>query len=285
MQKTAHYTLTRAILRLLRPLVRILLRNGIAYGSFAELVKKTYVDVAFEDFAPRGKKQTVSRVSAMTGLTRKETKRLYVMKDPDAGNTQQRYNRAVRVISGWLNDPAFHTADGRPAQLAVDQGATSFAALVKKYGGDVTTQSMLAVLESAASVQRTERGIELVQRAYLPGNDSGETLHILGADTAELIGTIDYNLGAEENDRRFQRKVSSYHLRADAVADFRVLAATRSQALLEELDAWLSTHEIEAGRPLESARYVSLGIYFFERPPAVRGHAQRDSGSRPEQQD
>ena len=69
-------TLARALHTMLRPLVRILLRNGIAYGSFAELAKKTYVEVAFEDFAPEGKKQTVSRVSALTGLTRKEVKRL-----------------------------------------------------------------------------------------------------------------------------------------------------------------------------------------------------------------
>jgi len=275
MKKSTHHTLTRAVLRLLKPLVRILLRNGIAYGSFAELAKKSYVDVAFEDFAPTGRKQTVSRVSAMTGLTRKETRRLHDIAEPDADSSQQRHNRAVRVISGWLNDPAFHDAEGQPAELTVDAGATSFAALVKKYGGDVTTRSMLAVLESAASVQHTEHGIKLIQRAYLPGNDRGETLHILGADTAELIATIDHNLRAAEGDRRFQRKVSSYHLRADSVAEFRTLAAARSQALLEELDAWLSTHEIEASAPEQTARYVSVGIYFFERAPTARGNAER----------
>ena len=60
MPEPVQKTLTQAIHTLLRPLVRILLRNGIAYGSLAELAKKAYVDVAFEDFPPEGRKQTVS---------------------------------------------------------------------------------------------------------------------------------------------------------------------------------------------------------------------------------
>ena len=66
MSESIQLVLANAILTLLKPLVRILLRNGVAYGSFAELAKKTYVDVAFEELAPPGKKQTISRVSALT---------------------------------------------------------------------------------------------------------------------------------------------------------------------------------------------------------------------------
>jgi hypothetical protein len=261
-------TLTRALLTLLKPLVRVLLRNGIAYGSFAELAKKTYVDVAFEAFAPSGKKQSVSRVSALTGLTRKETKRLHELDSPDADSIEQRYNRAVRVISGWLNDPTFHNAEGQPAELPVDGDSASFSALVKKYSGDVTTQAMLAVLQAASSVEKTETGVKLVQHAYLPGNDPSEKLAILGTDTAELITTIDHNLVSAADQRYFQRKVSNYNVRTDAVPAFRTLSAEKAQALLEELDAWLSEHEIEATETTdESGHYVSLGIYFFERGP------------------
>jgi len=253
-------TLTRALLTLLKPLVRILLRNGIAYGSFAELIKKTYVDVAFETFAPPGKKQTLSRVSAMTGMTRKETRRLHDLLQPDAGDSAQRYNRAVRVISGWVNDPRFQDTTGAPAQLSMDQGDSSFAALVKQYSGDMTTQAMLAVLEAADSVQRTARGVKLVRRAYLPGKDPREKLVILGTDTAELIATIDHNLVAADGERRFQRKVSSHRLRPEDLPAFQALSAEKSQALLEELDAWLSEHEITGD---VAGRYVSLGIYFY----------------------
>jgi len=259
-------TLARTLLTLLKPLVRILLRNGIAYGSFAEIAKKTYVDVAFEDFAPEGKKQTISRASAITGLTRKETRRLREMERPDADGSAQRYNRAVRVISGWLNDPLFCDASGQPVVLPLDGGDVSFAALVKKYSGDITTQAMLAVLRAASSVQLSDGGVRLVRHAYLPGGDPGEKLSILGIDSAELIATIDHNLGTDPHHRRFQRKVSNHRLRTDAVADFQALSAEKSQALLEELDAWLSAHEIDAGEDGDG-HYVSLGIYFYEHGP------------------
>ena len=268
MPNSIQQTLAHALLTLLKPLVRILLRNGIAYGSFAELAKKTYVDVAFEAFAPEGKKQTVSRASAITGLTRKESKRLRELRTPDAGSSEQRYNRAVRVISGWLNDPRFLDAAGQPAELPVDGEDASFAALVKKYSGDVTTRAMLAVLEAASSVEQTETGIKLIEHAYLPGKDPREKLAILGSDTAELIETIDHNLVAADDKRRFQRKVSNQRVRAEALPAFRALSTEKSQALLEALDAWLSAHETSADEPdAADAHYVSLGIYFFERGP------------------
>ena len=260
-------TLARALHTLLRPLVRILLRNGIAYGSFAELAKKTYVDVAFEDFAPERKKQTVSRVSALSGLTRKEAKRLHEIgqDEPDLG--QQRYNRAIRVLSGWLNDAEFHDPSGQPLALPVDGQRGSFAALVKKYSGDMTTQSMLAVLSAASSVARDDDRVRLIQHAYVPGKDPADKLHILGTDTGQLIATIDHNLVSGPEDLRFQRKVSNHRVHPDAVAEFRALSNRKAQALLEEFDAWLAKHEIAAREQNDDQScYVSLGIYYYENP-------------------
>ncbi len=258
--------LSLTILALLRPLVRILIRNGIAYGSFAELAKKTYVDVAFEDFAPDGKKQTISRVSALTGLTRKETRRLHELDNTNADSNEQRYNRAVRVISGWVNDPRFLDADGEPALLPIEGGDNTFAGLVKEYSGDMTTQSMLTVLTTAGSVEKQDDRVQLVRKAYLPGNDPTEKLTILGNDSAELIATIDHNLTAPENQLHFQRKVSTHRVHPDAVDSFRSMAADKSQLLLEEFDTWLAEHEVSDDES-DSGRYVSVGIYYFEPNP------------------
>jgi hypothetical protein len=102
--------------RLMAPLVRILLHHGIAYGTFSGLLRKVYVDVAFAEFAPEGRKQTASRISALTRLTRKEVKRLLELGAPDDTARQERFNRGVRVISGWVNDRRFPDArrPGRP---------------------------------------------------------------------------------------------------------------------------------------------------------------------------
>ena len=255
-----HRILTETIYRVMRPLARILLRNGVSFHTFAEVAKKAFVDIAFEEFGTPGRKQTISRVSALTGLTRKETKRLQELGRIIDEQAMQRYNRAVRVLSGWLNDPEFQDDGGRPAILPVEGGSGSFHALVRKYSGDIPTQAMLAVLENAGSVVRENGRVRLVRAAYLPADDPEEGLRILGTDTAELVATIDHNLRVSPESRWFQRKVSNARVHPEALGEFRALTAARAQALLEELDEWLTRNEAEG----EETCYASLGIHYHE---------------------
>ncbi|MBW2237417.1 MAG: hypothetical protein JRG85_18770, partial [Deltaproteobacteria bacterium] len=78
-----------AIRTLLRPLVRILLRNGVPFRAFAEHAKKAYVDVALAELAVEDRKPSLSRASVITGLTRKEVSRLAHDADPDPGMAQR----------------------------------------------------------------------------------------------------------------------------------------------------------------------------------------------------
>ena len=60
-------TINRAVLNLLYPIVQLLLRYEIAHSEFEEIARRSYVDVAFKDFALPNRKNTVSRVSVLTG--------------------------------------------------------------------------------------------------------------------------------------------------------------------------------------------------------------------------
>lgn len=255
--------LTNALLKLLYPLVRVLLRNGVSYGVFAELARKIYVDVAFREFGQQGRKQTISRVAALTGLTRKEVKRLAELEQAGDASTHQRFNRAVRVISGWLNDPRFHGSDGQPGPLPVE-GDNSFATLVREFSGDVPTQAMLSVLRAGGSVERDGDTVTLVKHAYVPAAAPVEKIRILGTDTHELIDTIDHNLQADPDELRYQRKVSYFDVSQVAAREFKTLSAAKAQALLEELNAWLADNEQRDRGEGERGRRVSLGIYYFE---------------------
>ncbi len=267
MSNPIQQVLAKSVLTLLRPLVKILLRNGIAYDSFNELARQTYVRVAFEDFAPEGKKQTISRVSALTGMTRKEVKRLHELPETDVVEVRQRYNRATRVISGWLNDERFLTDKGESAVLRLDDTEPSFVQLVKDYSGDIPTKAMLSTLEKAGTVRVEDGKVILVRHAYIPGNDSSEKLNILGTDVAELISTINHNLEHPE-DPRFQRKASSNTMAADAVEEFRALMGKKSMQLLEELDALMSAQEVDPRQnPDEQMQQISVGIYYYQDSP------------------
>jgi hypothetical protein len=266
MTERLHQVLSDAILRLLRPLARVLLSHGMAYGTFAELARKAFVEEGFEYIARSGKRPTVSSVSALTGLTRKEAKRLREQDLGDGAESTLRYSRAIRVISGWVNDPRFHDARGEPAALPLEGEQGSFTLLVKEFSGDIPPAAMLSVLQASHNVGLTDGKVELRERAYIPMSTPADKINILGADVAELISTIGHNLEADPERRFFQRKVSNTAVRLDALPEFREMSNRKSQELLEEYHHWLSSHEVDAaddGAPQPG--YVAVGIYYIER--------------------
>lgn len=262
MEQTSSKILTTAISQILRPLVRILLRNGISCGSFEEMVRKAYVDEAFAQAHRINARATISSVSAETGLSRKEVKRLHEMELSDSENTEQKYNRAIRVISGWLNDPKYAYEEGNPKALSMDSSDTSFSSLVREYSGDIPTKAMLNLLEASDCVEVKDGLVHLVRNAYVPGSDPEEIIRILGNDTNQLINTIDHNLTADEKDKWFQRKVSNPRVQTDTLPEFKEFSRKRSQILLEELDTWLSQHEAD---DTSDSHYVSLSVYYYEQ--------------------
>lgn len=252
--------LQKAAGKILRPLVRVMLRNGVACGSFESMVRKAYVDEAFEMARQQGK-PTVSAVSAQTGLSRKEVKRLHELQPSETGGNSQKYNRAIRVISGWMNDSRFISAEGVARPLPMEGAGNSFATLVKDYSGDIPTRAMFDLLSKSGCVEQLDGKVCLISHAYVPGSDPSDVINILGADSSELMNSIIYNMSCDQSQRRFQRKVSTSVLASEHVEAFQKYSSRRSQALLEELDNWLSEHE---SKPGEASEYVSLGIYYFE---------------------
>lgn len=256
--------LEAAVGKILRPLARILINHGMALGSFEQLARKAFVEAGFVHMERSGRRPTVSGVAALSGLSRKEVTRLMKADLQDDSPSRNRYNRAVRVISGWVNDARFQH-NGAPAPLEID-GENGFATLVREYSGDVPTAAMLSVLRESGNVTIDGALVHLIQRAYIPMQTAPDRLNILGTDVAELISTISHNINAEPEDRLFQRKVSSALLRADAAEAFREFTRTRSQQLLEEYDAWIALHEVGTEKALtDAAIYVAVGIYYNER--------------------
>jgi hypothetical protein len=261
-------TLTASILKLLRPLVRLMLRNGFTYGDFADLSKWTFMDVASKEFGIPGRKQTVSRVSIITGLTRKEVSRLQKIDTPDDSAIAHQYNRAARVISGWLRDPRFQTKTGIPAPLYFDKGKASFSELVREHSGDVPPRAIYDELIRVGTIAKDESGkITLLSDGYIPRTGETGKLHILGTDVQLLLNTIDHNLQRGAQTPFFQRKVSYDNLPVEALLEFRTMSAEKSQALLLECDKYLSLHDrdINPNTNGTGRKQAGIGIYYFEQ--------------------
>ncbi len=259
--------LTDSVVKLLRPLVRILLRYGISYGEFAELARWVFVNVADKDFTIAGRKQTISRISVITGLNRKDVTRLIKTNIHAGKETSVVINRAGRVISGWVKDEIYHDSKGVPAALPLDGKNNSFAELVKQYSGDMPVRAVLDELLRIEAVKKNDDNtVSLLTRAYIPKNIDAEKISILGADAADLIFTIDHNLGEQGEPPFFQRKVVYDNIPFESVAAFREVSAAEGQHLLEKLDVILSGQDRDYNPAIKGSgrKRLGVGIYYFE---------------------
>lgn len=269
MAKSSSEALEHAVVALLRPLVRLVLKRGLAFGQFAELVKRAYVEAVEKDFTVPGRKLTISRVAVLTGLTRKEASRL-MQAEPVVSESQarRRINRAARVVSAWAVDGAFQAADGSPLDLPFDAAeGPAFTRLVALHGADVPPRAVLDELLRVGAVSRLEDGrIHLVERSYIPTGDEAEKLEILGTDVSDLIAAIDHNLEPDAAVRFFQRKVAYDNLPADYLPALRALLAEHGQRLLELLNEDMARHDRDVSGPSSDAprRRAMIGIYYFE---------------------
>jgi hypothetical protein len=266
--------LTAAVERVLRPLFRILLRNHMSFKAFVDIAKHTYVDVAASEFGIPGKKTSVSRVALLSGLTRKEVQRLLDAPVADDAEAGERYNRAARVVAGWVRDPEFSDVEGNPRVLTLqegDQGRASFAALARRFSGDIPFRAVLDELLRVGVVEKLDDdGIRLKTRAYVPESGDADKLNILGTDVSDLVATIDHNLQHGAADPFFQRKVMYDNVPVEALQEFRRLSGSQAQSLLERLDKWLSQHDRDTHPETRGTGQIrtGIGIYYFEEDMA-----------------
>jgi hypothetical protein len=244
----------------------------MSFKAFLDIAKHAYVEVAATEFGIPGKKQSTSRIALLSGLTRKEVQRLLDApaandKDSEAG---ERYNRAARVVAGWVRDSDFSDADGNPKVLSLQDGPQNrptFAELVRRFSGDIPFRAVLDELLRVGVVEKlTDSTIQLKTRAYIPEGGDTDKLNILGTDVSDIVATIDHNLQHGAKDPFFQRKVMYDNVPAEALGEFRRLSGTQAQALLERLDKWLSQHDRDTHPETTGTGRMrtGIGIYYFE---------------------
>jgi len=259
-----HESLQKAVTRVLSPLVRLLLRHGVSHAEFSNWAKQTYVDVAEADFGIENKAPTVSRIAIVTGINRKEVKRIRELpSDVDTGVAK--HNRAVRVVTGWLQDQAFQTSRGKPKTLIYGDADDSFNQLVKRHGGDVPARALLDELERVGTVRNDNGKVTLLHQGYVPHESESALLDIFATSATDLLTTLDYNL-ATDDQRRLQMSVAYDNVTKEGLEAFRQLSATEAMKLLRELDSSLANHDREANPDAQgTGRYrTGLGLYLIE---------------------
>ena len=257
---------------LLRPIASLLLKCGMTWREFAEVSKSVFVAVASQDFGLSGRPTNVSRVSILTGVSRKEIARVRALLEQESDPLPNKTTDATRVLSGWHQDPDFLTANGEPRVLPVDGEGASFSTLWQRYGGDVPVTSMRKELERVGAISTLPDGTLRAERRYfMPRRFDPQWILNAGGMLHDLGSSITHNLdaGAEavggRSDaaaRRFIGRATSDSVDPAALPEFEVFVEKNGQEFLERMDKWLTEHQ---ARPAAGAarKRMRLGIGVF----------------------
>jgi hypothetical protein len=256
------HALATALVELLLPTSRLLLKAGVGVDQLIRAAKQAYVKAAVAEILPPGSRANVSRLSVATGLTRKEVSFVLgeIRSQLDRPSHKAKEQRAIRVLRGWANDQRFRKQNGRPDELSVQGRRCKFALLVKLYGGDVTPRAVLGELERMDAVVLTTEGkirMKTVRRE--PQRQVRQQTIELARLFRDFVGTVTQPLRGAKPPVFFGfRECTGVPPRE--VARFERTFTRRGSALLDSVDQWLDSCRKGHHESGEQGR-VGLGVY------------------------
>jgi len=286
-RNSAHQAALESIARGLQPLAKLSLKAGLGAGDLAAAVKLACVRAAAEDKKANGRLNH-SRISAITGLTRKEVRALAAAMEnrPVPLFKSAPRQRTARVIQGWKTDSLFLDEAGEPGRLAIAGSEKSFHALVKRYGGDVTPMSVLKELEKTGAVRRTRTGqVQLLKGSTRLRAYSNDVIFDLAKKIHDLAATLVQNAEQPDNPT-FVGSQDLLSRSPEEAALFQTTFAERAAALLDGVGRWADIQKkLQKTKPsgAGSNERVGIGVYLMRqpgRPPAAAASTPKRRSAR-----
>ncbi len=268
MQDTIQQQILSALLTMLRPLARALLRAGIGHREFNEISKSAFVDVATKDYGLRGRPTNISRVAVMTGLTRKEVRRLRNKNEAGEETDISRRTPMGVVLHRWYTEADFISSDGSPRVLQFDGDANSFSDLVGRYGGDIPPGAMRTELKRIGAVSEASDG----QLTVLKRNVSKPGVHEKLIDGLSIVIypavlALANNTDAKNADATWvMRTAATSRIRAGDVPRIRRITSDRLSEFVESVDDLFAAYETlhDDDMSESSDQSVGIGVFYFE---------------------
>jgi hypothetical protein len=268
MQETQQQKILSAFQLVLRPIVKILLRYGIGYAQFAETVKTAFVDVSSTEFGIRGRPTNISRIAVMTGLTRKEIRRIRTKIEGGSISLKIKSTPITEILHRWHSEEEFLDEKGRPAVLPFLGEKGSFSALVKKFGGDVPPGAMRTELIRVGSVdERNKDNLVLIKRSFWSSDKVDHILTSLVHSAYPLICSIEHNLGLDApGEGVAQYSIHSLRIRRSELPKLKRICNDRLRDIASSFDDLFMAYETVHSEPNDQRREkpVVVGLYYFD---------------------
>ncbi len=260
----------RALKKLLRPLVRLLLSFQITLPYLIELLKSTYVEIADRDFKLENKKQTDARISLLTGVHRKDTRRLRNQETEDEEISAA--GVGSQLVANWISQPEYLDKDGEPRRLALkaktDDPLPDFEQLVQSVcKQDMRARVVLDEWQRLGMATLVDgHWVELNKKAFLPDSGIDEKAFFLGMNVSDHLEAASQNLLA--NQPPFVERCVYYDGLSEAsIQELKALAEQQGMEMLQALNKKaLELKEKDQQKSATETQRMNAGIYFFNQP-------------------
>lgn len=280
--QSVKHNLLAAFRHLLRPLVRIAIRNGVAYPAFATALRDAYIKVASAELTASRGDVSADAISLMTEIDIGEASK--VLQAPDVvefGAAERRMNSVARVLLGWHTDRDYIGPYGlvrdlafAPAETQPKKDVSGFVDLSRQYCPDLPPKVVLDELIRTGCVQDLGNGFyRALTRLYVPQQLSPESIRRLAQVVHNVTETLEVNLRRSvRGTGRIERTIyADYGLRPDDLAAFDKYVRERGQLFADDIDNWLSDRSQE-GHP--DAVQTGIGFYHY----VVNSDDEKDFG-------
>jgi hypothetical protein len=253
-----------ALGRLLDPVVLLLLKSGITFREFSDLARMRFVQVATRQFGIRGRPTNASRVAILTGLDRRDVRKLRLVEGLGAGAEPGFMSKPTQVLDGWFHDPSFRSASGGPRDLHISEGDPSFAHLLRRYAPGIPPVAMIKELRAVGAIEELPDGrLRALKRNYIPRELTENQIRLWGSVLQDVGTTLEHNLMRKDSEQpRFERRALRLSIDPRVRRQFEEFLALEGQAFLERVDDWLAGHQIEStdSAPQQGIR-LGVGVY------------------------
>jgi len=249
----------------MRPIVGFLIRNGVTWDEFSEIAKDTYVEIAREEYGIQGRPTNNARVAVITGLSRREVARVRDrILDGEENPSQRKGNRISQILTAWHIDEEFMDQHGQPKDLPATGPSGSLSSLLKRYAGDLPHGAIKKELLQLGLIKEMESGhLKVLKRDYVYTRLDPDIVRQMSVALHDHASTLDHNLNsARKTPARFERLADNAHISARSAKTFMKLVEDRGMDFLNEMDTWLSRHEVDESKNT-SSREVRLGVGIY----------------------
>lgn len=254
------------------PLAQLCIAKGIRIRAVEERLRTAFVAAAREAQPAQSATRLTSRISAATGLTRREVARLE--SQPDRTDEPRR-SPITELFTRWLSDPALRGPDNKPLMLARQGPAPSFETLAQSVTRDVHPRTLLDELcrLQLAAFEADRDRVHLLRDAFVPLGDWARMLTFLGDNVGDHFRAAVANV-LQDGQQQMEQAIFADELSAESLVQARELVAQQWRTLLAQVAPQLEKM-IDADQQAGRAQEHSLRIGLFTWSQAMAATAPK----------